>query len=146
MQDRGQIRVEGIKELRSKMRKMGVEGSNNALRKAHKNVSKIVEGRSRGRGTRQQVKAARAILGAGTTAEALIKIRNLNAVPFGIGAFMGAKQYGQFPEWVGNNWNLEAGTGPYVIADVISSGRTDIIEAFTEEMRNAAEALGLDWN
>jgi hypothetical protein len=142
----GRIEVEGIRELRNKMRKMGVEGSNKALRTAHKNVAKLVEGRSRGRGTAQQVKAAKAILGKGETAESIIKIRNLASVPFGIGAFMGAKQYKQFPEWVGNDWNLEAGTGPYVIAEVIASGRTDIIEAFVEEMRSAAEALGLDWD
>lgn len=142
----GRIEVEGIRELRTKMRKMGVEGSNKALRTAHKNVAKLVEGRSRGRGTAQQVKAAKAILGKGMTAESLIVIRNLASVPFGIGAFMGAKQYKQFPEWVGNDWNLEAGTGPYVIAEVIASGRTDIIEAFVEEMRSAAEALGLDWD
>ena len=142
----GRIEVEGIRELRSKMRSMGVEGSNKALREAHKNVAKLVEGRSRGRGTAQQVKAAKAILGRGRNVEALIAIRNLASVPFGIGAFMGAKQFQQFPEWVGNNWNLEAGTGPYVIAEVIASGRTDIIQAFVEEMRSAAEALGLDWD
>lgn len=137
--------MQGIKELRSKMRKMGVEGSSNALRKAHRNVAKLVEGRSRGRGTAQQVRAANAILGKATSGKAFIGIRNTARVPFGIGAFMGAKQYRQFPEWVGNNWNLEAGVGPYVIADVISSGRDDIIESFIEEMRSAAEALGLDW-
>ena len=142
----GRIEVEGIRELRTKMRKMGVEGSNKALRTAHKNVAKLVEGRSRGRGTAQQVKAAKAILGKGMTDQSIIAIRNLASVPFGIGAFMGAKQYKQFPEWVGNDWNLEAGTGPYVIAEVIASGRTDIIEAFVEEMRSAAEALGLDWD
>jgi hypothetical protein len=140
------VRVEGIRELRTRLRRMQVDGTNTALRAAHKNVAKFVEGRSRGRGTAQQVKAARAILGTGDTAEAILKIRNLNAVPFGIGAFMGAVQYPQFPAWVGNQWDIEAGEGPYVIADVVASGRTDIVEAFIDEMRMAAEALGLDWN
>jgi len=142
---RAEIEIVGAKELRTKMRRMGVEGSGNALRKAHRNVAKLVEGRSRGRGTRQQVKAAKALLGKGTTKESQLAIRNTASVPFGIGAFMGSNRYKQFPDWVGNDWNLEMGTGPYVIAEVIASGRDDIIETFIEEMRSAAEALGLDW-
>jgi hypothetical protein len=128
------------------MRRMGVEGSAKALRTAHRNVAKLVEGRSRGRGTAQQVKASRALLGKGMRDEAVLAIRNLSSMPFGIGAFMGALQYPQFPTWVGNEWNLEAGTGPYVIAEVIASGRQDIIDAFIDEMRTAAESLGLDWD
>lgn len=139
------VRVEGIRELRSALRRMQVDGSSKALRQAHKNVAKFVEQRSRGRGTAQQVRAARAILGKGETAEASIAIRNLSAVPFGLGAFMGSLRYKQFPTWVGNNWNLEAGEGPYVIADAIQSGRTDIMREFVDEMRKAADALGLDW-
>jgi hypothetical protein len=142
----GHIEVHGEKELRAAMRRMGVEGAGKAIRVAHKNVAKLVEGRSRGRGTAQQVKAARALLGKGTQKEAVLAIRNLGAVPFGIGAFMGAQRYKQFPDWVGNDWDLESGTGPYVIAEVIASGRQDIIEAFIDEMRTAAESLGLDWD
>jgi len=140
------VRVEGIRELRSALRRMGTTGANKALRGAHKSVAKMVEGESRGQGTAQQVKASRAILGKGDTDAALIAIRNLASVPFGLGAFMGALQYKQFPEWVGNQWDLEAGEGPYVIAPIIASRRPDIIEEFERQMRSAAESLGLDWD
>lgn len=153
------VDVYGARELRTSMKRMGVEGSGKALREAHKNVSKFVEGRARGRGTRQQVSASRALLGKGTQKNAVLAIRNLASVPFGIGAFMGAEgQFGwygrsrynsstgkQFPEWVGNNWRLEDGIGPYVIADVIKEGHADILEAFLDEMRSAAERLGLEF-
>lgn len=137
------VKVEGVRELRAALRNMEVEGANRALRRAHQNVAKFVEGRSRGRGSAQQMKAARAIFGKGDTTTSAVAIRNLKSVPFGIGAFMGSVRYRQFPSWVGINWDLETGTGPYVIAPVIASGRQDIIEAFRDEMRNAAEELGL---
>lgn len=140
------VKIEGVRELRSALRRMKVEGSNKALRSAHKDVAKFVEGRSRGVGTAQQVKASRAILGKGQTDTALIAIRNLGSVPFGIGAFMGSVQYKQFPAWVGQNWDIEAGDGPYVIAPIIASGREDIIQEFENQMRKAAISLGLSWN
>lgn len=139
------VDVRGVRELRTTLRQMKVEGSNRALRRAHKDVAKLVEGRSRGTGTAQQVKAAKAILGKGQTDTALLAIRNLGRVPFGIGAFMGSIQYGQFPAWVGNDWDLEAGEGPYVIAEIIASGRSDIIDEFEDQMKRAARSLGLSW-
>jgi hypothetical protein len=154
------VEVHGARELRTTMRRMGVEGSNKALKEAHTNVAKFVEDRTRGRGTRQQVRAARALVAKGTARSAMLAIKNTGAVPFGIGAFMGASsRFGwyaarryrneprrQFPEWVGNNWDLENGQGPYVIAEVIQERRDDIYEAFLDEMRKAAESLGLEFD
>ena len=141
------------------MRRMGVEGSNKALKQAHTNVANLVKAESQGRGTRQQVRAARALVGKGTARNAFVAIRN-RPVPFGIGAFMGAQgRFGwysagryrdsdarQFPEWVGNTWDLENGVGPYVIADVIKEQREDIFDAFMDEMRKAAVSLGLEFD
>ena len=142
------------------MRRMGVEGQKEALKEAHVSVAELVRDRSQHRGTRQQVAAAKAMVADGTTTMARIRIKNTPAAPFAIGAFMGAKGrfgwYGkrryrsssarQFPEWVGNNWNLEAGQGPYVIAEIVQEGRQDILDAFLDEMRKAAHRLGLDFD
>ena len=156
---RGSIDIYGARELRQKMRQMGVEGQKEALKDAHENVADLVRGRSQHRGTRQQVRAAQAMIADGTTTMARIRIKNTPTVPFAIGAFMGGKGrfgwYGkrryresldrQFAPWVGNNWNLEAGIGPYVIADVVQENRDDIVQAFIDEMKAAALRLGLDW-
>ena len=113
-------RVEGVDELRRSLK--AVDGGVKQLRKANKDVAKAVEGRSRSRsgsGTAQQAKAAKALLGTGEASRAVLKIRNLGSVPFGIGAFMGALAWKQFPPWVGNNWTLgQPGEGPYVLRDV----------------------------
>ena len=39
----------------------------------------------------------------------------------GDGAFLGARGFRQFPDWVGSttSWDIEAGTGPYVVAEAI---------------------------
>jgi hypothetical protein len=66
-------------------------------------------------------------------------------MPFGIGAFLGAVKYKQFPEWVGNTWALEVGQGPYVIAPTIATNMDEIKETFIEMLELAAEALGLNW-
>jgi len=142
------------------MRRMGVEGQKKALKEAHVNVADLVTDRSKHRGTRQQVAAAKAMIPDGTTTMARIRIKNTPAVPFAIGAFMGAKGrfgwYGkrryrnsdprQFPEWVGNNWDLANGIGPYVIAEVVQENSEDILQAFVDEMRKAAHRLGLDFD
>ena len=72
-------------------------------------------------------------------------IRNMASMPFGIGSFMGSVRYKQFPEWVGNTWNLEAGQGPYVIAPTIASNLDEIMDIFIDMLQVAAESLGLDW-
>jgi hypothetical protein len=159
MPSRVAVEVHGARELRTALRRMNVEGANKALRQTHQKVAKFVEGRTRGKGTPQQQAAARALLGKGSQKSADLKIRNLASVPFGIAAFMGAqgrfgwysaKRYSssaarQFPDWVGNNWNLEAGIGPYVIADQIKRDRQEILDTYLEELAATADALGLQF-
>jgi hypothetical protein len=159
MASRTAIEIHGARELRTAMRRMKVEGAGKALRATHQKVAKLVENKSRGKGTPQQQAAARALLGKGSQKSADLKIRNLASVPFGIAAFMGAERqtgwYGlsrynnstgrQFPEWVGNNWDLEAGIGPYVIADQIKANKQEILDTYLEELANAAAGLGLQF-
>jgi len=142
-------RVEGVDELRRSLK--AVDGGVKQLRKANKDVAKAVEGRSRSRsgsGTAQQAKAAKALLGTGEASRAVIKIRNLGSVPFGIGAFMGALAWKQFPPWVGNNWTLgQPGEGPYVLRDVFDKDFDEaIIDPYLKELQNlfAAAQIPLD--
>ncbi len=138
-------RVEGIRELRTALRE--VDGGVKELRKANRSVAKEAEARSRSdahSGTRQQAAAAKAILGAGLATEAVLKIRNLAGVPFGIGAFMGALAWKQFPPWVGNSWTLgNPGEGPYVIRDVFARDGDEILDPYLEELADLFTRAGL---
>ena len=142
-------RVEGVDELRRSLK--AVDGGVKQLRKANKDVAKAVEGRSRSRsgsGTAQQAKVAKALLGTGEASRAVIKIRNLGSVPFGIGAFMGALAWKQFPPWVGNNWTLgQPGEGPYVLRDVFDKDFDEVVvEPYMQELQAlfAAAQIPLD--
>jgi hypothetical protein len=139
------VQVIGAKEIARQLRSAHGKVGTKALREAHKTIAKRLEVDIRGKGTRQQQKAAKAILGKATARSADIAIRNLSSVPFGLGAFLGAKQYRQFPAWVGNNWNIDAGEGPYVIAPTIASHRQQIADMFTDELRRAFDEIGLEW-
>lgn len=131
-----EYRVEGVVELRKALK--DVEGGVKSLRQANRGVAKLVEAGTRKRavsGTPQQAKAAKAILGAAESTAAVIKIRNLNAVPFGIGAFMGALAWKQFPPWVGANWTLgKPGEGPYVLRDAVSQDGPEIVDQYLKEL------------
>lgn len=138
------VNVVGAKELARDFRK--ATGSTRDLSRAHREVGRLATDRSKGRAASaapQQQKAARALLGKGTSSEASVAVRNMGSVPFGIGAFMGAIQYRQFPPWVGNSWDIEAGEGPYVIAEAIASGMPEILETFEAAIGHAITGAGL---
>lgn len=142
------IRVEGLREVRRNLRQAGDRETPKQVRAAHKDAAKVAEGKSRGRASSsepQQQRAAAALLGKGTPAAAVLAIRNTGAVPFGVGAFMGAKQFRQFPAWVGNAWDLEAGVGPYVVAEAIRDGLEEITDTYLEALRRAFRDAGLEW-
>jgi len=120
------------------------KGLDKALRAAHRVIAKDVASDIRGAtvGTRQQRKAIKSIAARGEPTAAVIGIRN--AVPFGIGAFMGSIRYKQFPAWVGTNWNLESGEGPYVVAPTIGHDLPKIKDDFSKEVSKALESFGLE--
>lgn len=137
--------VDGANEVRAAFRRAA--GNTKDLRAAHKRVAKVVETASKSRakgGTAQQSRAQKVLLAKSTAKTADLAIRNLASMPFGLGAFLGARRYRQFPEWVGNRWDLLAGVGPYVIAEAIRDDRDEILTTFEEEIRGALERAGLD--
>ena len=140
------VEVDGIRDVRRAFRR--ATGSTRDLGKAHKKVGKVVELESKRRaksvGTRQQAKAARALLARGTGTTAELSIRNTKAVPFGLGAFMGGHRP-QFPPWVGARWDiLQPGQGPYVIGEAIRGELPEILTVFEAEVGAALTAAGLD--
>jgi len=138
------VRVDGVDEVRRSLKAAGAKSS--TLSKAHRRVGKLVEGESRrgaGGGTPQQRSAAKVLLGKGTAREAALAIRNTNKVPYGLGAFLGGKRP-QFPDWVGNRWDILGGSGPYVIADAMRSNRDEILEEYESAVLDAFRAAGLD--
>jgi hypothetical protein len=92
----------------------------------------------------QQRKAAAALLGKGTSREAQLSIRNTGRLPFGIGAFMGALQFKQFPIWVGNDWDIEVAGGPYVVGEAVRANLDEIVEEFELNIGHAVRSAGLD--
>ena len=151
------IEIYGARELRSAMRRMGVEGQREALKEAHTSVADLVVDKSQRRGDPVQKVTADGLIPSGTTTKAQVRLKNTAANPFLVRAFMGSKKrtgwysdgrYAnsapQWLEWVGNNWNLEAGTGPYVIAEVVHDEYSNILDTYMDEMRKAANRVGLN--
>ena len=139
------IRVEGARELARAFRK--ATGSSRELSRAHREVGRLATDKSKHAAISarpQQQRAAAALLGKGTAKEASIAVRNTGRVPFGIGAFMGALQYRQFPPWVGNSWDITAGEGPYVIAEAVAAAMPEIVEEFEWAIGHAIRQAGLE--
>ena len=138
------FQVEGLDEARRGFRE--VAGSTRELAAANRQVAKVVEPRARsyaGSGTRQQARAVAAITGKGTAAQAVISIRNTGAVPFGIGAFLGAVRFRQFPGWVGPSWDIAAGEGPYRVAPAIRDALPEVAREFATAVADTFAPAGL---
>lgn len=141
------ITIEGADQIRKSFKAAG--GATKDLSKAHRQVAKVVERKSRANAkgaTRQQAKAAAVLLGKGNASGASLAIRATSKAPFGIGAFMGALRYRRFPKWVGENWDVMEGTGPYVVAPTIAENRDEILDTFAEQVGDVMESVGLDMN
>lgn len=149
MVDSIQVDIEGLNEVRRGFR--AVSGSSRELGNANREVGRKATEWSKDQtsrtGTRQQRAAVRALLGKGDQRSGSIAIRNLKSMPFGIGAFMGGRRRRttqQFPPWVGNQWNIDEGTGPYQIAPALEGRREDLIDIYMDAIRQAAARAGLE--
>jgi hypothetical protein len=132
--------VENEADVRRMFKALG--GAGKELSKANRKVAKKVETGTRGRagsGSAQESSAAKALAARATQSAAELAIRNSASVPYGVGAFMGALRYPQFPKWVGSSWDLAAGTGPYAISDYFGGGGVD--EVKDEYVKQIAEVL-----
>lgn len=140
----GAINVEGADQMVAAFRAVG--GELKDLTAANRKVAKVFSEAARARaasGTRQQSRARMALKPTATRKSAALSINNTSSVPFGKGAFLGAIRWKQFPAWVGNSWNLEAGDGPYVVAPAFVDARPEILDAYNREVASVFEAVGL---
>lgn len=133
----GQIRglAEFQRELRTLDRKLGSE-----LRKGLKRAAEVAASGARSRassGNRMQASAAATIKAQAEQRAAKISFGSAR-VPYGVGAFMGAKAWPQFLPWVGATWRVgERGEGPYLI----NQGIADRMDAMLDEVGREIETL-----
>ncbi len=122
------LRFEGFDEFR-RLLKVAGDNWDGALREANRQIAGGVAGQAQGMTENaQQAKAAGAIVGRGDRRGAKIAVTRSPA--FAQGAFFGAKQYRQFPAWVGNSWEVGGAGGPYAVNPAIRENLTEIIEAY----------------
>lgn len=97
--------------------------------------------RSRARtGTAQMRKMALGVKPAATGEGGRINFTNTASKPFTLGAFFGSKN-NRFPPWVGASWDLNRGTGPYLLPEAIAATRDEVgaavIDAVDQAMSKA---------
>lgn len=130
---------EQLRDFRRDLRKAGA-GWPKQLNRINRKVADFVASEAQGRTeTAQQAKAARAIQGKGTVRQAAIRISS--APPFAAGAFFGAKQYKQFPEWVGNTWEVGGSGGPYALNPAIRDNKEKIADMYADEFMRLASVV-----
>ena len=133
------VEIQGLRQFQAGLRKAG-SGWPKVLAGVNRDIAKHIEGKAKGSylESAQQVKAERAISGRGTTRESKIVIGG--SPPFALGAFMGALQYRQFPQWVGNNWEVGGAGGPGAVNPAIRDSKEDIVDAYGDGLEAVARA------
>lgn len=139
------IQVENEAQVRRTFKALG--GAGKDLTKANRQVAKLVQTLSRseasGSSDPEQSSAVAAISARATQSAAQLQISSAS-VPWALGAFMGSKQYPQFLPWIGNNWDLAQGTGPYSIRFAFGgSGIEAIKTAYEKTIGDTLRAAGL---
>lgn len=123
------VSVSGDEALAAGLRKAG-KAQDRAAAKASRDTAAKVRGWTRAAaqaGTPQQRHMAGGIGSKGSKASATLTVKNTKGAPGAQGAFYGAKQYPQFPGWVGNSWAVATrGQGPQPINDELASRQADI--------------------
>lgn len=135
----GRTEIVGLRdfqrELRALDKKLGTE-----LRQGLKRAAEVgAEGaRARaGSGNRMQASAAASIKAQAEQRAAKVSFGSA-AIPYAVGAFMGALAYPQFEPWVGNTWAVgQPGEGPYLV----NQGLADRMEAMLDEVGKEIERL-----
>ena len=87
-------------------------------------------------GTAQMRKMALGVKPAATSEGGRINFTNTASKPYVLGAFFGSKN-NRFPPWVGGSWDLNRGTGPYLLPDAIAATRAQVGEAVIDAVDQA---------
>lgn len=111
------------------------------LREPRREVAEyVVNGMRQSPMTRQQ---RRVIDGVRAAASGAIAFSQTRRNPFIFGAFFGAKRWRQFQPWVGNDWDLIKGSGPYVLAPFVYRNAERISDMFSDGIMDAARRAQL---
>jgi len=135
----GRTEIVGLRdfqrELRALDKKLGTE-----LRQGLKRAAEVgAEGaRARaGSGNRMQAAAAASIKAQAEQRAAKVSFGSA-ALPYAVGAFMGALAWPQFEPWVGNTWAVgQPGEGPYLV----NQGLADRMDAMLDEVGKEIDRL-----
>lgn len=112
-----------------------------AQRKANAQTGREVRGWIRSEAasaTRQQRRMAGGIGSAGNSTQAVITMRNTPGAPGAMGAFLGSKNYRQFPAPIAPNWVVGGPGGPMVVNPTIRKHKDDIETIHLDGQLNAA--------
>ena len=132
------IRVEGLDELRAGLKAIGPEWPRK-LGEINKKVAQAVVDDAKSKAqTPQARKAAESLKASAATTGATVTLGS--GVPFALGAEFGAKQYKQFPEWRGNQWNPAAGGVGYFLHPAIRDHLADIEKAYLDAIDELSKA------
>lgn len=144
-----EVEVVGLKEFLRKLREADDRWAPE-LKAAHRKVADRAVDWAQfsaiGSGTRQQQQASDRIKGRGFPDRATIGVYNAGLTQYALGAFYGgSKRHGwfsdfkynhvkkrQFPEWVGQTWEVGGDGGPYHINSSLRDHMDDILDFFTE--------------
>ncbi len=74
--------------------------------------------------------AAEAIKASKSASQLAITVSASGAHPEALGAYLGAKRYRQFPEWVGADWEVGESGGIYDINPAIAAGVNDLMDRY----------------
>lgn len=131
------IEVVGLKEFTRELRRAGKEFPKE-LAKAHQEVAGFVVERVRPV-NRQQRKALPGIKAARQQRGAVVVAANTRRNPFTIGSFFGAREFPQFPPWIGNQWDPgDSVDGRYGIPFAIHRDIDRIADIYGERIADIA--------
>lgn len=131
-----------LKLFRAALRRSG-PGWTHLLKDLNRGIARHVVEKSEGMTeTAQQSKAFRdgsPLAPKGTVRFASIRLTG--RPPFADGAMFGAKQYKQFPPWVGNTWEIGGGGGPVPLNPAIRETKDDIAQGYVDGFEYMASVL-----
>lgn len=153
--DGGGVQVLGLREFRAALRELD-QRWDSAFSLAHQRIATQGANYARARARSMggvQAKAASAIGGKHTTAQARVAVLPSAIDRMANVAFWGAKRHtgwyakgryrnspDQHPPWVGNSWEpMVAGQGPYAINEALAQHRDELLDEYLEAVTGIAQ-------
>lgn len=128
------IRIKGLKEFTAALKDVD-KSFGREMGKAAKAAGELIVPAARQRladMSKQGAKAAPSIRAAASQKGVSIKFGGSGSPgDMAAGAIFGAKQYKQFPAWVGNDWTAGGTGGPYGINAAIREKSPEVIDLYT---------------